>query len=288
VARKKPNSEPRTVIQPSVNAETGITLLQQLVDKANDLYTNSNLKNSDIQAWKTTAHDFLVRVFGSDSPNINSVRYADGDEPLFAGMSDVDYSNYLRSGMQNKIKVIKACIEQLNVDIQLRENSNPISEPQTPENDTPSNKVFVVHGHDEGLKETVARFLEKLNLAPIVLHEKPNKGRTIIEKFSDYSDVHFAVVLLTADDEGKSIKSAKQLKPRARQNVVLELGFFLGKLGRAKVCALYEKGVEIPSDYEGVLFLPLEPHDSWKFSLVRELKAAGFSVDANQVFSSDS
>jgi predicted nucleotide-binding protein len=147
-----------------------------------------------------------------------------------------------------------------------------------------SNRVFVVHGHNHGAKEAVARFLEKLDLDPVILHEKPNAGRTIIEKFSDYADVSFAVVLLTADDEGKSKDSSEDLKARARQNVILEFGYFLGKLGRANVCALYEDGVEIPSDYQGVLFVPYDSAGRWKNELVKELRAAGFSVDANKVF----
>jgi predicted nucleotide-binding protein len=150
-----------------------------------------------------------------------------------------------------------------------------------------SSKVFVVHGHNHGVKEAVARFLEKLDLDPIILHEKPNAGRTVIEKFSDYADVQFAVVLLTADDEGRGRSTTADLLLRARQNVILELGYFLGKLGRARVCALYEADVEIPSDYKGVLFVELDKSDRWKFDLVRELRAAGFDVDANRIFAPD-
>ncbi|MCK4872795.1 MAG: nucleotide-binding protein [Phycisphaerales bacterium] len=145
----------------------------------------------------------------------------------------------------------------------------------------PGSRVFVVHGHDEARREAVARFLERLNLEPVILHERPDKGRTIIEKFTDNADVSFAVVLLTADDVG-SAKGAPhdRLEPRARQNVILELGYFLGRLGRDRVCALYEEGVDIPSDYQGVLFVPLQAE--WRLRLARELKAAGLPVDMNQ------
>lgn len=145
-----------------------------------------------------------------------------------------------------------------------------------------SSKVFVVHGHDDASKEKVARFLEKLQLEPIILHEQPNKGRTIIEKFTDYADVAYAVVLMTADDIGGVKGTAtRDLSPRARQNVVLELGYFLAKLSRGHVCALYETGVEIPSDYSGVLYLTLDPNEAWRFQLAKELKAAGLPVDLN-------
>lgn len=147
---------------------------------------------------------------------------------------------------------------------------------------SPSNKVFVVHGHNEAVREKVARFLEKLSLEPIILHEQPNKGRTIIEKFTDYSDVSYAVVLLTADDIGGTVGTpVKQLSTRARQNVIFELGYFIGRLGRDKVCALHESGVEILSDYQGVVYLPLDSHDAWRLSLAKELKSAGLTVDMN-------
>ncbi len=152
----------------------------------------------------------------------------------------------------------------------------------SPETSNDRIRVFLAHGHDEEFLQTTARFLEQLNLKIIILREQPNQGRTIIEKIVDYSDVGFAVVLLTPDDEGRSISSqSEKLRPRARQNVILELGFFLGTLGRKKVCALYSKDVEIPSDYAGVLFVELDASGAWKSKLVREIKAAGLDVDMN-------
>jgi len=144
-------------------------------------------------------------------------------------------------------------------------------------------KIFLVHGHDEGTREAAARFLEKLELEPLILHEQPNKGKTIIEKFVDHSDVSFAIVLLTADDRGGPFSEPYETqRPRARQNVIFELGFFLGKLGRDKVCALYHEGVEIPSDYQGVLFVKLDKVGAWKSLLAREMKEVGLPVDMNK------
>ena len=140
-------------------------------------------------------------------------------------------------------------------------------------------KVFVVHGHDNEAKETVARFIERLRLSPVILHEQPNSGRTIIEKFEVFSDVGFAVVLLTPDDIGAPSSQPKNLKARARQNVILELGYFMGKLSRFRVCALYKQGVEIPSDYQGVLYIELDPAGAWKKKLAQELVEANFSID---------
>ena len=147
-----------------------------------------------------------------------------------------------------------------------------------------SNKIFIVHGHDGEARETVARFLEAIGLEPIILHEQANKGRTIIEKVEANSDVSFAVVLLTPDDEGCSKGGVP--KPRARQNVLLELGYFIGRLGRDRVCALKRGAVEIPSDFAGVVWEPMDAGSGWKQARGRELEAAGHTVDWNRVMRS--
>jgi len=140
-------------------------------------------------------------------------------------------------------------------------------------------KVFVVHGRDDSTKTIIAQFLKELGLEPIILHEQPNKGRTIIEKFEDHSsNVKYAVVLLTPDDLGGLRSEPNKLSPRARQNVVFEMGHFFGSLGRGSVCALLSPGVERPSDIDGILYIPLDQKDEWKGSLFRELKATGLKV----------
>jgi predicted nucleotide-binding protein len=142
-------------------------------------------------------------------------------------------------------------------------------------------KIFVVHGHDDGAKESVARFLEKLGFEAIILHEQASQGRTIIEKVEAHSEVGFAIVLLTPDDEGNA--KGKTPQPRARQNVILELGYFLGRLGRSRVMALRQGDVEIPSDFHGVVYEPLTSDGAWKPAVGRELQAAGFEIDWNEI-----
>ncbi|PJE06707.1 MAG: nucleotide-binding protein [Legionella sp.] len=146
--------------------------------------------------------------------------------------------------------------------------------------DTPFNKnIFLVHGHKDNFKLEVARTLEQLKLNPIILDEKPNEGQTIIEKFEKHASISsLAVVLLTADDEIKT-SSKSEIKWRARQNVILELGYFLAKLGRQRVIALYEENVEIPSDYSGVLYIPFR--SDWKLKLAGEIKNLGLEIDLN-------
>lgn len=142
--------------------------------------------------------------------------------------------------------------------------------------------VFIVHGHNEEIKHNVARTLTSLKLNPIILHEQSNEGLTIIEKFEKFSVVEFAIILLTFDDYG-NVKNEETKNKRARQNVILELGYFLAKLGRSKVLPLYEDGVELPSDISGVLYTKIDESENWKFRLVKELKSAGFKVDANDI-----
>lgn len=139
------------------------------------------------------------------------------------------------------------------------------------------NRVFVVHGQNETARTAVISFLERLGLVGIVLHEQPNMGRHLLTKFIQEADlVTFAVVLMTDDDVG-SLKGGK-LAPRARQNVILELGYFLAHLGQAKVCALITPSLETPSDFDGIVYIRMDDEQRWQQELKRELVAARMPV----------
>jgi len=140
-------------------------------------------------------------------------------------------------------------------------------------------RVLIVHGRNEEAKEKVARFLMKLQLEPVLLDEQAARGRTLIEKFETQWPVAFVVVLLTGDDVGGPASEPRKLRPRARQNVIFELGFSIAKLNRERVCALYEEGVELPSDFHGVEYKPLDAAGAWKAKLARELHEAGLRFD---------
>jgi predicted nucleotide-binding protein len=146
-------------------------------------------------------------------------------------------------------------------------------------------KVFVVHGHDEGALQATARFLQALGLQVIILREQPDQGRTTIEKFEACAaEVGFAVVLLTPDDLGGAVATPEQAA-RARQNVIFELGYFVGSLGRGRACLLRKGNVEIPSDLFGVIYTDFDhPAEGWKVKLARELKAAEFEFDEAKVW----
>jgi predicted nucleotide-binding protein len=205
--------------------------------------------------------------------------WAKGEAALDQNWQSGDFSTWLDH--TDHIEVFG--VEFSKVDI---EKLLPKTSIETPAAEPPqekySNKIFIVHGRDEGPREAVANVIKKLGLEPIILNQLPNRSRAVIEKIEEHSDVGFAVVLLTPDDEGNL--KGKPAQARARQNVLLELGYFLGKLTRRRVCVLVKGEVEIPSDWAGVIneeYDDLSP--AWKMMLVRELKEAGYDIDANRV-----
>jgi predicted nucleotide-binding protein len=148
--------------------------------------------------------------------------------------------------------------------------------------DRSQEKVFLICRSEEPFRHQVARFLEKLGLIPIVLVEQPGEGRTFIEKLEDYSDIAHAVVLSTPDDLGRTTKGGSTLHSTT-QNIIFELGYFLGKCGRGKVSVLCDKNVEFPSNYSGVECIELNNGENWKLKLAGELRKSGLSIDLNAV-----
>ncbi len=144
-------------------------------------------------------------------------------------------------------------------------------------------KVFIVHGHDEAAKHAVTRFVEKLGLEAIILDEQPSEGLTIIDKFEEYADeAGFAIVLLTHDDVGSSKATGKR-KPRARQDVIFELGYFFRGLGSKRVCALYKEGVELISDIPGLVYVSMDSENAWQLKLEQEMRNVGLPVNPNKL-----
>ena len=128
-----------------------------------------------------------------------------------------------------------------------------------------SQKVFIVHGHDSEAKEAVARFIGIFGLKPIILDEQSGGLQAIIDKFEEQAeDIVFAIILLTPDDVGAAKAEQNELQPRARQNVILELGYFIGRLNRNQICLLYKGGVELPSDIRGQSYILMDDHDGWQ------------------------
>lgn len=241
-----------------------------------------------LEKLSASVEDGLVRTFGHDT--VEYRRYCGATSfstgPIFMNR-DATYTDLQKALVDSKfrsIALLEQAIESLQeqvADMGPIEVISPVHLAGKISARDLSRKVFIVHGHDDGAREAVARFLEKIGFQAVILHEQANRGKTVIEKVEANGEVGFAVVLLTPDDEGCA--RGGQPVSRVRQNVLLELGYFIGRLGRDKVCALRRGDPDIPSDFAGVVWEAMDESGGWRQNLARELEAAGHSVDWNTV-----
>ena len=264
-------------------ADRGIAKIRRRIADIQQLETDGVRSNDGRKrSVETNVRETVREVFGSRSPEFRDFEYFDIDKGgNFIGGSDAEYQQCFLRGIPHAVELLEGLLSRLEERKQdfMGESAAGTAQPSGAGS---SRKVFVVHGHDDAAKEATARVLLHLELEPISLHEQPNEGRPIIEKFEKYAEVPFAVVLLTPDDLGSSKESPTDARTRARQNVIFELGFFIGKLARNRVCALHKGETEILSDYQGVLFVPMDAAGAWRLTLAREIKAAGIEVDLNK------
>lgn len=143
--------------------------------------------------------------------------------------------------------------------------------------------IFIVHGHDEAARLAVKDYLTDLHLNPIILKDLVNAGQLLLEKLERASASTYAIVLLTPDDLCVLKNEDGKIEPRARQNVILEAGYFMARLGRERVCMLYVDGVVLPSDILGFVWIKMDCEGAWKIAVARELRAAGFSINLNDI-----
>lgn len=252
----------------------GKELLSLQIQTATDLEKGETQK----KIWHDYNEELLLRIF-------DTAKFAEEYSYIGVGFGYLDYS--LADGIRDFFSDLNKYIgrlESIKSRLKLIPDANKSDiELRAAPRDVLTNKVFIVHGHDEEAKQSVARMIEKLGLEVVILHEQPNQSRTIIEKFEAHSDVAFAIIVLTPDDIGTSKDNPQDLKPRARQNVILELGYFIGRLGRNRVCALHKGDIEIPTDFSGVIWVPMDQAGRWKFDLGREMKTAGLDIDLNKI-----
>ncbi len=262
-----------------------LQIVKSLLDKHITQVPELEELEKEYYRWDNYNSEYLKQSFNNED-NTYKVSY-DRVNDWLGGFGTSRYDNTaqgryqkLRDKISNKIESIERLIEKSEL---LKSDIGEAPYKRTKQIDFKDNdNVFIVHGHNIEVQQSVARVIEKLGLNAIILQEQPNEGKTVIEKFEANSNVGFAIILLTDDDEGKA-KNQIELQKRARQNVILELGYFIGKLGRERVLPLYSEGVELPSDIHGVLYVPIDKMSNWKFSIVKELKAAGYKVDANNI-----
>ena len=227
------------------------------------------------KAWKSKTERFLINYFGKESYEVSHFNAVEFKFSMYApGRTAADYFQKCQNGLEECKGVFETYLHEME------------NEEQSPEklliskNARSFQKVFIVHGHDHALKQEVARIIEKQGIEAIILSEQANGGKTIIEKIEENSDVGAAICLFIGDDYGRA-KDATSENLRARQNVVFEAGYFMGKLGRGNVILIASPDIEIPSDLQGVVYTN---KDMWQTDVLRELKAIGYNVDFNKLF----
>lgn len=243
--------------------------------------------SSSLTQLRASISDALSRTFGEGTVENNRYREAANfTHPinLYSATPLHVKKEALARCKKISLALLKEAVRSLEERLEELPIAASVPPPEVAKAPQTSNRIFIVHGHDNEAKQTVARFISQLGLQEVILHEQANRNQTIIEKLEANSDVGFAVVLLTPDDEGRA-KGEADLKERARQNVVAELGYFVGHLKRHRVCALRKGKVEIPSDFSGVAYVDFEPvSNHWKVELARELKAAGYDLKMDALF----
>lgn len=258
--------------------------LQRLIDRGREL--QEEYDEHEFTKWLRSVKAAVANIFGDKSRHLDEVESVSFSPIMFfAGTPDSVFTEAKNSGISRMIATLESMVEEIE-DYWFEESEEEaVGGDVQSADDGEGSEVFVVHGHDHGAKEAVARFLAKLGLKPIILHEQPNQGQTILEKFERHGrPARFAVVILSPDDVAAARKDPSRQEYRARQNVVFELGFFIAALGRGRVSALLVDDLEKPSDYDGVVYVPFSHEGNWRMILMRELKASGLDIDANRAF----
>ena len=245
-----------------------IVIFEQLLHEANELV----YREEDIVRIMSKCEHHINSCFGSESMFLRRLKGISFKPRGIRINNQPDGSNSFQRGKRELTGLLQGIIDILSMD------KNNVERPQVFSN----KDIFIVHCHDEEMRLNVARFIETLGLTPIILNEKASCGDTIIEKLERYSTVGFAIILLSPCDDGRK-HGLKKWNPRARQNVIAEMGYFIGKIGRNRVCILRRLEVEEPSDFTGIVYTPYDENNGWKIKLCKELNAAGYNVDANKI-----
>jgi predicted nucleotide-binding protein len=276
------------------NLQNTLDIITRFIDEGKEMvrYKPSHItyvETSRAKPWKVEVEhflintfgerDYMVRIFVQDIRSDHSIDVALGvntleriKQQIKAGSRTVESKaiNLITKSEKSHITTEKEIIAEKEV-VHSKSSQN-------------SNEIFIIHGHDHAIRDSVANYIHKLGLKPIILADEASGGKTLIEKLEGWKKVKYAIVLLTPDDSSGCYTEDKHLlKTRARQNVIFELGLFIGWLGRENVCPISNGVDELPSDYMGVVYLPFDKEGAWKLSLIRELGKAGFKIEPSKI-----
>ncbi|MDE8644705.1 nucleotide-binding protein [Rhodococcus qingshengii] len=274
VVKSSDQTRTKTQERPRMDQQRKLDLLQQQIDTA------QGGSPANFDEWRNKTGVVLRAVVGLDNPlntDFNGISYS-----LSMWTERTPESAWI-AAQAGGVREAIAILEAAKTEVELWEDTSeaPKLADLNPQ-EAPGRDIFVVHGRDEARENSVARTVSKLvGFEPVILHEQPNAGLTIIEKLEASANAAgYAIVIATGDDLGRlaGANSAAE-QPRARQNVIFELGYFIGKLGRDRVALLFDPSVERPSDTDGIVYIPLDSHGGWKVKLANELQKADYSVD---------
>ena len=254
----------------------------ELLENLRESYSNLTYESRAEREKLSLRFKALVRRLLDDKSEyieaFNKVSFSPISFSIDGSSNEARFRQSWESGHKKALNIIDAVIEDAKLFAPSKKSRNV--ETLTKKDNT---KIFIVHGHDNEAKTEVARFIERLGLEAIILHEQTNSGATIIEKLEKYTDVGFAIVLYTPDDLGAVKTEPDNLNLRARQNVIFEHGLLIGKIGRNNVVALVKETVEIPNDISGVVYETMDSKGAWKYQVAKEMKASDYTIDMNAI-----
>jgi predicted nucleotide-binding protein len=259
-----------------------IQFRERLNNEVVQAYTQrgSSFGRERFSAWRRQFTKFLDEHLPGESSKLDAKLH---HFAFYRGRSESDAQVFWREDGEPSVSFIDSLIIDIKndeFDFNIRSKNSTLKGDKMLK--ATSNRVFIVHGHDELTKTMIARFIEKLGYEAVILHEQASRGMTIIEKIEASTDVGFAIVLYTPDDQGNSNECVKngEFKNRARQNVVFEHGYLIAKLGRERVMPLVKGRVELPSDISGVVYVD---DTNWQVDIAKEMKSAGYSINFNNI-----
>lgn len=262
--------------------QKGLEIKQAQINSRDALET----ANNEYSKWNSFNTELLKRIFTTEELSSEYSRWIGIGSIAMREPSLGEKIADLYKSIDQKIHRIDSIIERLElIPLSNSASSAETTEEQPDRGQAKTKKVFVVHGHDEIAKTNLEVFLHEIGLEPVVLHRQADEGLTIIEKFEKHSDVGYAFILLTpdeityikADQDKKDDERKKEF--RARPNVIFEFGYFVGKLGRSRVCCLYTGDVSLPSDVSGMIYKKFTNSiEEVAYSIIKDLKASGYAI----------
>jgi len=307
-------------ILPTASPKEIIELLKAQKNKGQELLEKTLLSSGNVRDWNALTKEILNKAFGPNSEYVSSIIYAEENKafPVYEPESILEkerrkifqitleklggymeelqnlYKESSKSELSAKEKSThrqgrqsisgEVAPDERKKELPIVKEENKTEILKKAENMEKSNtrKVLIIHGQDEEKKATVASFLTRLGLEPVIPHEEPTPGINLMEKIAKSPNVTFAIILLTADDYGYPKGRPEESKPRPKQDVIFELGFLIGRIGQNQICALCEEGLDLPPEYKGNIFIPYDPGGLWKLLIARAMKMANVDLDMNK------